>query len=120
MVVADPRDVLLRDAIVGIQVSDGHLVEVVALLGQHADHPAPAPVHGRRLADDDPGLERILDAIETAQLVPELCLQAGHVLPTRLVGLARDYSGRLLFARWVGGTDRPDALLEHSIGLRLR
>ncbi len=114
---ADPREVLGMDAIVGIQVGDQHLVEVVALLGEHADHPAPAPVHRCRLADDDAWLERVFDVVKAAQLVAELGLEPGHVLPTRLVGLTGDDPDHLLVGRIVGVDDRLHSLLEHVIGL---
>src|SRR6266436_5031191 len=111
VVLADPGEVLRVDTVVGIQVGDQDLVEVVALLGQNADHPAPAPVHRRGLPDDDPRLEWILDVIEAAQPVPELLLQPGHVLPARLVHLPGDDPDHLLVGRIVGVDDRPDCLL---------
>ena len=117
MVKADPREVLRMDAIVGIQVGDQHLAEVVTLLGQHADHPASSPVHSGGLADHDSWLEWILDVIEASEAVAELLLQQGDVLPAGLVSLARDDPDHLQLGRIVGIHDRLHGLLEHVIGL---
>ena len=117
VVLADPREILAMDAVVGIEIGKEDLAQVVAFLGQDAHHPAPAPVHGRRLADDDPRLERILDVIEAPELVAELLLEPSHVDPTRLVRLAGDDPDHLLVGRVVGVDDRLHRLLEHVVRL---
>ena len=93
------------------------LVEVVALVGETLHHPAAAPVHGRRLADHDARLERVLDVVEAREPVAELLLQPGHVLPARLVRLAGDDADHLQLGRVVGLDDRLHRPLQHVVRL---
>ena len=117
VVPADPREVLRMDAVVGVEVGDQDLGEVEALLVEHAHHPAPAPVHRRRLPDHDARLERVFDVIEAAEPRPELLLQTSDVLPSGLVGLAGDDPDHLQLVRIVGVDDRLDRALEHVVRL---
>ncbi len=119
MVPADPGEVLRMDAVVGVQVGDQHLVEPVPLLRQHPDHPASAPVHGGGFADDDPRLQRILDVVEAFQPAAELFFQPGHVLPARLVGLARNDADHRQLSGVVRIDDRLHGALEHVVRLRV-
>ena len=113
----DPGEVLRMHAVVGVQVGDQDLVELVALIGQDPDHPAAAPVHRRGLADHDAGLERVFHVIEAAQPATELRLQARDVLPAWLIGVARDDRHHLQLVRIVGVDDRLHRALEHVVGL---
>ena len=117
MMPADPAKVLGVNAVVGVEVGDQDLAQVEALLGEDPHHPATAPVHSRRLADDDARLEGIFDVIEAAQAVSELLLQPGYVLPAGLVGLACDDADQLQLVGVVGIHDRLHRPLEDVVRL---
>ena len=108
------------DAIVRIQVGDQDLAQVETLLGQHTHHPPTAPVHRRRLADHDSGLQRILDVVEAAQPARELLLEPRDVLPPWEVGLPGDDPDHLQVGWIVGIHDCLHCPLEHVIRLRVR
>jgi len=90
---------------------------VKAFLGEHPDHPATAPVHGRGFANHDARLERVLDVIEAPHPAAELLFEARHVLPSGLVRLPRDDPDQLQLVGVVGVDDRLHRPLEHVVGL---
>ena len=114
---ADPCEVLLVDAIVGIEVGEQDSAQVVAGFSEDPDHPSTTPVHGRRLADHNAGLERVLDVIKAAQPVPEFLLESGDVLPAGLVGFAGDDADELQLVRVICVDDRLHRPFEHVVGL---
>ena len=113
----DVGEVLRVQAEVGVEVGDQGPRRIepqpVAMLAQHRT----AVGHRGRLADHDPGKQRVLDVDEGAESVPELGLQAADVVAAGDVGGPGDDGADLELVRVALVGERLHGGAEHLVAL---